>query len=248
MELAPRAAPLPQQVENILSDVRTAAREKYSAEAASLNLQRKAQETQLRMVQLDEQLKASEVSKIEDERRLRRELLREKIAPEIEQAQNIVLQFQSGLMRVAQEIISASQTGVEITPATRRSWNQRLSRLKELTPENPALEEAIQALTDMSTVKSTGNAVHAASSMVSQALENIEQSAHVEMRADALWQLIRAGQGEEAIKKVQSIRSGLESKLNEVDALFDMALTLGAKNAPPILGEKENNNDDINSN
>lgn len=240
LEMVAREAPLPPQVESILSDVRAAARENLIAQAEAAKIQSKAQETQLRITQLEEQLKQSELNKINEERTLRQKILREQILedPEIKKAKEIVTQFQAGFMRVAHEILQATQSGADITPATKRSWLQRLNRFKELTPDNPDLEQAIQTLSDMTTVKSTESAVYSATDMVSKALKNIEQSANVELKADALWQMINAGKGSDALKQIENIRSLYENKINEVEALREMAITIGANNAPPVIGEE----------
>jgi len=47
---------------------------------------------------------------------------------------------------LADEIIRAASNGSEISSAISKSWNKRLERLRKLTPSNPRLGEAIEAL------------------------------------------------------------------------------------------------------
>jgi hypothetical protein len=233
MELTPRQAPLPQHVENILTDVREAAKQKIKAEAEAANLAVKTNQVQLRMVQLEEQLKEVELNKLEDERNLRREIIKSQIAPEIQRAEEIVLQVEMSLMRVAQEIVESAKKGTTITSATRRSWNQRLKRLKELSPENPEFDRALEELAHMSTAdKVTAQNVNVVSENVMSALREMERVASMEINADAIWRLMQGGHGEQALKAIQNIRDKATTRLNEVEALHELIILTGVNNTP----------------
>lgn len=228
IELLPVQRPLPHEVEELLADLREAERHKLEAEAAA------AQE-QGRLVSLEVQLKEEQAAALRRERHVREQLLREAIDPEIERARQIVLQAQSSLMRVAGEIFSALEAGTAVSPATMRSWNHRLQTLSILAAGNVPLEVALDKLKELK-----GNAgdrapilpeaLRQASRHIEQAFLGLERRSAQELHADQIWQLMRAGQGDEALQRIAELRSQANNSLSEVDALWKLVSGIAARN------------------
>jgi hypothetical protein len=65
---------------------------------------------------------------------------------------------------------------------------------------------------------------------VQAALRDLERRAAIEMRADLIWQLIKEGRAEEALRRVASLRERLSDNLSEVEALWEMVMEVGAQN------------------
>jgi hypothetical protein len=65
---------------------------------------------------------------------------------------------------------------------------------------------------------------------VQAALRDLERRAAIEMRADLIWQLMREGRAEEALRRVAGLRERLSDNLSEVEALWEMVMEVGAQN------------------
>jgi hypothetical protein len=50
------------------------------------------------------------------------------------------------------------------------------------------------------------------------------------MRADLIWQLMKEGRAEEALRRVAGLRERLSDNLSEVEALWEMVMEVGAQN------------------
>ena len=232
MELVPIEKPLPETIERILEDVRQAAREKEEAEA------NRARE-QMRLLEVERHLRREKILKLQEDRRARDRILREALDPQIQQAQQIVMQVQASLLRVARQITEAIANGADISPATRRSWNQRLKTMSVLASGNASLERALEDLTCLSNKKNgtSSKQLDATSRNVQIALAELESRASLEIRADQIWQLMREGKAEESLRRVASLRERLGEDLSEVEALWEMVIEIGARNESQIEEE-----------
>jgi hypothetical protein len=65
---------------------------------------------------------------------------------------------------------------------------------------------------------------------VQAALRDLEHRAAIEMRADLIWQLMKEGRAEEALRRVAGLRERLSDNLSEVEALWEMVMEVGAQN------------------
>ena len=228
IDLVPVQRPLPEKIEQLLTELREAERQKLDAETA-------AAREQMRIHSLEAQLKQEEVERIQHERQVRDRLLREALDPQIEQAREILIQAQSSLMRVANEIFSVLEIGGDVSPATMRSWNKRINALSVLAAGDVPLENALNQLKQLQQStkdpgRSTPEVLEQASERIEQAFINLEQRAAQEVHADQIWQLMRAGRGEEALKRIAEIRSMANNNLNEVDALWKLVSGIAARN------------------
>ena len=228
IDLVPVQRPLPVKIERLLEDLREAERQKIEAETAA------AQE-QMRLHSIEVQIKEEQAASLRRERRRRDELLREALDPQIEQAKEILIQAQSSLMRVAHEIFSTLETGSDVSPATMRSWNKRLGTLSVFASGNVPLETALHKLGELKqSTKDPGRpspeALMKASERIEQAFMDLERRAAQELHADQIWLLMRAGQGEQALKRIAEIRSQANNNLNEVDALWKLVSEVAARN------------------
>jgi hypothetical protein len=225
MELVPVERPLPERIAAILQDVREAERHRQEAEAD------RARE-QGRMLQVERHFREEQLRQLEEERSARERLLRQAIDPQVKQAQEIVAQVEASLLKVGQEITASLTSGAAISAATRRSWKRRLEALSALAPGNVSLEQALQDLRQLAREDSAPGhrQVDAAGQSVATALRELERRAALEIQADQIWQLMRSGEAEEALRRVASLRDRLSNNLSEVEALWEMVVEIGAQN------------------
>lgn len=225
MELEPLEKPLPERIERILLDVREAEIQAQQAQAERAREQK-------RLMVIERDLRQAELSRLEEERRARDRILRQAIDPQVKKAQEIVLQMQASLLRLAQEITHKTQSGADISPATRRSWKRRLKNLSLLTAGDVQMEEALNNLGWLSKKDASATPTDLTKTRrnVERALVALERRAAIEINADSIWQLMQHGQGEAALRKVASLRGQLRDELAEVEALWDMVVDIGARN------------------
>jgi len=228
LELLPVQRPLPEKIERILEDVRQAEREKLQSEADS-------NREQMRLIEVERQLKEMELDKLENERRLRSRLLKDALQPEIESAREIIVQAQAGLMRVAEEIFRAIDSNSEISPATMRSWNKRLKLLSVFAVGNVPLEQALEQLRQLKEeTRREGNPspdqISKVSKEVESAFRELERRASLEIHADKVWQLLRSGKGSDALRNIATLRDEISNNLNEVEALWNLVANVSAEN------------------
>ena len=237
----PCQAPLPERLEHIYRRLEEKQHEKEAAEVEAIRVRTQKEATQLRLLELDRELKLAERDHLRAEQETRQRLVREAVQPEIEQAQQVVLQVQSRVMRLCQDILNKVQQGLPVSPATRRSWNKTFKELSALTPDHPHLMEALKSMKDIAqeTKAASPRAVDNASRMIGEALTQIERRAAVTLNAEALWQLLQAGQAEEALAQLGSIRGQLTGKLDEVESLYELMTELGAQAADEPEEEPE---------
>jgi hypothetical protein len=119
-----------------------------------------------------------------------------------------------------------------VSPATRRSWGLRLEALAALAPGNLSLEQALDGLRQLSKTDyaAGGSDVAAVDRNIQAALRDLERRAAIEMRADLIWQLMKEGRAEEALRRVANLRGRLSENLSEVEALWEMVMEVGAQN------------------
>ena len=245
MVLEARQQPLPPRLGELLSELRHKERqileaqlERERAAAKKTFAEAEQQAEQLRIERLEREMKQQQLYKLEEERKLRDDLIREAISAEYEQAQQIVLQIQSRLVVLAHEITDAVSQGRKIAPATKNSWRKTLEQLSVLAPENPAIEAALASLEKVSEKKTavSQSELQQAKRAVSQALASIENRAKTQINADDLWKLIAQGEGEAVLRRLNQIRAETADNLSELDALYELALQIGASSGDDQQG------------
>jgi len=94
------------------------------------------------------------------------------------------------------------------------------------------MEEALQNLRQLSRqdIAASSTALYQTKRNVQSALKELERRASVEINADQIWQLMQHGKGEDALRRVASLRGRLQNELTEVEALWDMVVDIGARN------------------
>ncbi len=235
MRLVPVQKPLPEKIEKILCDIR-------EAENKKLQIETKAVGEQMRLIAVTRQLKEAEISRLEDERRLRKSILESALSPEIERAKEIIVQAQASLMRISGEIFRAVESGAEISPATMRSWNKRLNTLSIFAVGNVSLEQALDELKKLkeepkNNSTPTPTQLENVSSHLETAFRDLEKRAALEIHADQIWQLMRVGRGSDALHRIASLRDEASNRLNEVEALWKLVASVAAENE--LLGDEE---------
>lgn len=245
MELVIKQKRLPPQISQAFLRIREKEQEilemeldKAKAEARKAGTEAEIITEQLRLEKIQTLIGESKLRAVEDERLIREEMIREAVSEEMSQAQQLVLQIESRLVRLAQEITSKVKSGRKISSATKGSWRQTLRELQVLTPGNPAYEEAIESLSKISEKKSEVSKaeITEASAMVSQALIEIERRSKTTFNAEQLWKLIENGEAERALSKLNALRSQSEDSLTELEALYEIAIQIGATDDEELEG------------
>jgi hypothetical protein len=110
-----------------------------------------------------------------------------------------------------------------------------------LAPGNVPLEQALDGLRRLSKPDAAAGRMDSASvdRNVQAALRGLERRAAIEMRADLIWQLMKEGRAEEALRRVAGLREKLSDNLSEVEALWEMVLEVGAQNQVLEVAELE---------
>ncbi len=235
IRLVPVQKPLPEKIEKILCDIR-------EAEHKKLQIETEAVGEQMRLVAVTRQLKQAEISRLEDERKVRKSILESALSPEIERAKEIIVQAQASLMRISGEIFRAVESGAEISPATMRSWNKRLNTLSIFAVGNVSLEQALDELKKLKeepkkNCTPTPSQLENVSIHLETAFRDLEKRAALEIHADKIWQLMRVGRGSDALHRIASLRDEASNRLNEVEALWKLVASVAAENE--LLGDEE---------
>ena len=104
--------------------------------------------------------------------------------------------------------------------------------LAALAPGNVSLDQALDGLRRFSKPDAAAGRTDFASvdRNVQAALRDLERRAGIEMRADLIWQLMKEGRAEEALRRVAGLRERLSDNLSEVEALWEMVMEVGAQN------------------
>lgn len=231
LALVPCQAPLPPDLERIYRKLQNKAREKEAAELEATRMRTKREAVQLELLEMERQFKQAEGDRLNEAQAARERLIREAVQPEVEQARQIVLQVQARVIRLCQSILARVQQGASISPATRRSWNKAFRELSLLAPDHPQLMEALQTMQGIAKESHPPDAreIAAASHQIGEALSNLERRAAVNLDAEALWQLLQAGQAEEALRRLQGLRGQLTNRLEEVESLYELMTALGTQ-------------------
>jgi type II secretory pathway component PulF len=126
---------------------------------------------------------------------------------------------------LADEIIRAAKSGTEISSAISKSWNTRLERLRKLTPSNPRLGEAIEALQQLKEdsigeVKVNSFNIQQTQKRVKEGLEELSTSTVFESFANDIFSLLQNGDREGVLSQIHQARSQHREQLDELENLY----------------------------
>jgi hypothetical protein len=254
MQYFPVQAALPDVVEQTVTEVRDALRNRALALQQEADAAAQMVQQQLRIgeiaVQMKEMTLQAARNKEAEERALRAELLKKQIAPEIQRTQGLVLQMQTSFMKLSQQVLEHVKSGKKISAAQRRAWRATISQLQSLTTaDTEQFEKALEMISSVSeSTETTDVDIKTAEIAVTGALQEIEKNASVSMKADALWVLMRAGKSNEAMSKIYGLRAKLQESMGTLETLEEIAAKIGGQNMliENGLAREDNNNNDEN--
>lgn len=132
---------------------------------------------------------------------------------------------------LADEIIRAATNGAEISSAVSKSWNTRLERLRKLSPSNPKLGEAIEALQQLKS-DSTGDSrankfsIQQAQRRVKEGLDELSTSTVFESFANDIFSLLQNGDREGVLSQIHQARSQHREQLDELENLYEYVVQI----------------------
>jgi hypothetical protein len=138
--------------------------------------------------------------------------------------------------RVAEEPEPAEsiQTIPGASRCRKKSWKLRLKQLRALSPDNPVLDMAIDALSGLANStrqdapKPTKSQIQLAQASVEKTLETFVRNNNLEMAANDIWTLIQDGQANEALRQIHAAQGLAQNKMVELEALSEFLVDVGA--------------------
>jgi hypothetical protein len=221
-QVEPAQAPLPTVVETTFEEIKAAEIAERQATAEAMRAQSEAATMQQQLFSTELMIEEEKLEAERSERKVRDQLLRKAIAPELDAAQQMVAQFQTSLISVAAQIASAIKEGKPISVQTKRSWSDKLARLKELQAFGlPEVDEALRQLNAMvgAPKVATKDSVRVAETTIKTALTAFEHDAAAEIGADSLWKMITEGKGDDALKKIINLEDRFQGRLDELSSI-----------------------------
>jgi hypothetical protein len=238
MELEAAQPHLPQAVASIYDDFRQYEIERQKAEVEALQAQIDSEHQQQRMAAIDEAIRREKLQRAQEERKegrtIRERLIREQMAPEMQRLEEIMTRFSASTIQVASEIIEAVKVGKPVSNALKKSWKLRLDQLRALSPDNPLLDTAIDALSGLANStrqdgpKPTQSQIRLAQASVEKTLETFVRNNNLEMAANDIWTLIQDGQANEALRQIREAQGMAQNKMVELEALSEFLVDVGA--------------------
>ena len=127
--------------------------------------------------------------------------------------------------QLADEIIRAARDGVEISSAVSKSWNTRLERLRKLSPSNPRLGEAVEALQQLKEdsigeQNTNGYHIRQAQRRVEEGLAELAETTAFESFANDIFALLQRGNKEKVLSEIHRTRSRHREQLDELENLY----------------------------
>ena len=179
----------------------------------------------MELIQIKREAEEERLNLLKEKRRKQELILLSQMRPEISQMQEAMERITASTTMLADEIIRAASNGSEISSAISKSWNTRLERLRKLTPSNPRLGEAIEALQQLkedSTGESKVNRfnIEQTQRRVKDGLEELSASTVFESFANDIFSLLQNGDREGVLSQIHQARSQHREQLDELENLY----------------------------
>ena len=231
MEMAIVSRSLPMEISHKVEALREAEVQALTAEAAAQRVQTQKETQQLEIVQIRKQAELERLQILKEKRRKQEEILFSQMRPEITQMQEAMERITASTTMLADEIIRAASNGSEISSAISKSWNKRLERLRKLTPSNPRLGEAIEALQQLKEDtrrenKANGFSIQQAEKRVKEGLEELTTNTVFERFANDVFSLLRKGDREGVLTQIHQARAQHNEKLEELENLYQYVIEI----------------------
>ena len=234
MEMEILSKTLPPSIRHKVEKLREAEVQALTAEAAAQRALASKETEQMELVQIKKEAEEERLNLLKEKRRKQEEILLSQMRPEISQMQEAMERITASTTMLADEIIRAAKSGSEISSAISKSWNTRLERLRKLTPSNPRLGEAIEALQQLkedSTGDSRANqfTIQQAQRRVKEGLEELSTSTVFESFANDIFSLLQNGDREGVLSQIHQARSQHREQLDELENLYKYVVQIMAR-------------------
>ncbi len=239
MEMEIISKSLPPSIQHKVEKLREAEVRALTAEAAAQRALASREIEQMELVQIKKEAEEERLNLLKEKRRKKEEILLSQMRPEISQMQEAMERITASTTMLADEIIRSAKNGTEISSAISKSWNTRLERLRKLTPSNPRLGEAIEALQQLkedSTGVVTVNSfnIQQTQKRVKDGLEELSTSTVFESFANDIFSLLQNGDREGVLSQIHQARSQHREQLDELENLYKYVVQIMARKECPV--------------
>ncbi len=231
MEMEIISKSLPATIRHKVETLREAEVQALTAETAAQRAAASRETEQMELVQIKKQAEEERLHLLKEKRRKQELILLSQMRPEISQMQEAMERITASTTMLADEIIRSATNGAEISSAVSKSWNTRLERLRKLSPSNPKLGEAIEALQQLkedSTGDSRANrfSIGQAQRRVKEGLEELSSSTIFESFANDIFSLLQNGDREGVLSQIHMARSQHKEQLDELENLYQYVVQI----------------------
>jgi hypothetical protein len=222
---------LPPTIRHKVEKLREAEVLALTAEAAAQRALASNETEQMELAQIKKEAEEERLNLLKEKRRKQEEILLSQMRPEISQMQEAMERITASTTVLADEIIRAATNGAEISSAVSKSWNTRLERLRKLSPSNPKLGEAIEALQQLKS-DSTGDSrankfsIQQAQRRVKEGLDELSTSTVFESFANDIFSLLQNGDREGVLFQIHQARSQHREQLDELENLYEYVVQI----------------------
>jgi hypothetical protein len=222
---------LPPTIRHKVEKLREAEVLALTAEAAAQRALASNETEQMELAQIKKEAEEERLNLLKEKRRKQEEILLSQMRPEISQMQEAMERITASTTVLADEIIRAATNGAEISSAVSKSWNTRLERLRKLSPSNPKLGEAIEALQQLKS-DSTGDSrankfsIQQAQRRVKEGLDELSTSTVFESFANDIFSLLQNGDREGVLSQIHQARSQHREQLDELENLYEYVVQI----------------------
>jgi hypothetical protein len=234
MEMEIISKTLPPSIRHKVEKLREAEVQALTAEAAAQRALASKETEQMELIQIKKEAEEERLNLLKEKRRKQEEILLSQMRPEISQMQEAMERITASTTMLADQIIRSAKNGSEISSAISKSWNTRLERLRKLTPSNPRLGEAIEALQQLkeaSTGESKVNSfnIEQTQRRVKEGLEELSTSTVFESFANDIFSLLQNGDREGVLSQIHQARSQHREQLDELENLYKYVVQIMAR-------------------
>lgn len=226
MEIVTVAPGAPRVVQAIWDEERTAYAQALRAQRDAAQAEFQASLRQAEMFEAQKVAADIAAQKELDDQALRRQLLADAIAPEVQAARGLAQKAVEEMFAAFSKAAESIKSGQPVSPQAKRAWQVRLESLKALAMPDGDFEAAIEQL---GTIIEGGRAptdasLNAAQKAVQRALNEITQGVQMDVDADAMVALVHAGRGEDALRTIFQARAKAADTAILADALRDIVV------------------------
>jgi hypothetical protein len=239
MEMEIVSKSLPPTIRHKVEKLREAEVQAMTAEAAANRALATKETEQMELIQIKKEAEEERLILLKEKRRKQEEILLSQLRPEITQMQEAMERITASTTMLADEIIRSAKRGGVISSAVSKSWNTRLERLRKLSPSNPRLGEAIEALQQLKEdsigdSRVTWYSIKQAEKRVKDGLAELSTSTVFESFANDIFSLLQNGDREGVLSQIHQARSQHRERLEELENLYEYVVQIMARKEVPV--------------